>query len=425
MAATTLLTFREQEKLTVITQAIKGEITNDQAAKTLRVSVRQVKRLKATVRKDGDQGVVHSLKGKAGNHRISARTKELVLPTIQKEYPDFKPSFATEKLAENHQVVICPETARLWMIEAGLWKVHRQKRKNYRAWRERKEYFGELEQFDGYYHYWLEDRDKDENGEPVEMCLLAAIDDATGKITKATLTMSEGVISVFAFWKEYGETTGKPAGIYLDKFSTYKINHKMAQDNTELTTQFGRAAKTLGINLITANSPEAKGRVERLFLTLQDRLVKEMRLAKICSPQKANQFLKEVFIPKFNQKFSVPARKEGDLHQELTKADRVDLNRTFSVQSTRRVNSDFTIQFKNQWYQLLEIQPVTIRPRETVLAEVWLDDSPHFSFKGKYLATQLLPIRPVSYQRQPVVLTTHKLNWKPPPDHPWRRDFRG
>jgi len=140
--------------------------------------------------------------------------------------------------------------------------------------------------------------------------LLAAIDDAKGKITKAVFAANEGVVAVFTFWKEYAQEHGKPLGIYLDKFSTYKINHKAAVDNADLMTQFQRVMRTIGTELITAHSPEAKGRIERLFQTLQDRLVKEMRLANINTPKEGNRFLKEVFIPKFNEKFSVePAKK--------------------------------------------------------------------------------------------------------------------
>jgi len=425
MAIKPVLTFHEQEKLTVITRAIKQQITNDQAAKLLGLSVRQVKRLKARVRKSGAGGVSHGLKGKTGNHRIISAVKEQVLTVITQNYFDFKPSFATEKLREDHNLTVSPETTRLWMIEKGLWKVHKQKVRSYRAWRARKDYFGQLIQFDGSYHFWLENRYLDRDGFPLEMCLLAAIDDATGQITKATFAANEGVAAVFTFWKEYSQTTGKPVSIYLDKFSTYKINHKLAADNAELMTQFGRAAKTLEITLISANSPEAKGRVERLFQTLQDRLVKELRLAEVATPDLANRFLTEIFIPKFNCRFGMPAVKTGNVHRELSTTDKKDLDRIFSLQETRRVNADFTIQFKKYWYQLEEIQPVTIRPKETVLTEVWLDGSVHFSLSGKYLAVRQLPARPVRHKSQPVALTNHKLIWQPSASHPWKRSFKG
>ncbi len=417
------LSDKEQARLDVIKKLLARKITNDLAAKTLGISTRQVKRLKKKVRSEGEQAVIHGLKEKLGNHRINDVVKQKALSFIRETYSDFKPTFATEKLAENHDIHISYGTTRLWMAKEGLWKVRRQKQTTYRSWRPRKDYYGELVQFDGSYHHWFEDRHKDENGNG-EVCMLAAIDDATGRITKATFSANEGVVAVFTFWKEYILTNGKPLAIYLDRFSTYKINHKAAVDNQELMTQFQRATKDLGIELITAYSPEAKGRVERLFGTLQDRLVNEMRLDNINTPNEGIKYLEEIFISKFNRRFSVTPTKEGDLHRPLTDTDRKNLNRIFSVQSTRQVNNDFTIQFKNHWYQLAEVQPTTIRPRETVLVEEWLDQTVHFSLKGNYLIYVLLPKRPEKRKKQPAILTTHRLNWKPPADHPWRKTYK-
>ncbi len=274
-------TTREQEKITVITALLQGRITNSQAATTLKLSLRQIKRLKKAVKEKGSEALTHQLKGRVGNHHIDEAIRDRALKKIKEEYSDFKPKFASEKLEENHNLIINPETLRLWMIEDGLWKTHFQRKVNYHAWRQRKDYFGELEQFDGSYHYWFERRLLDEGGNPQEICLLASIDDATGKITHAIFDFHEGVIPVFNFWLEYVLTLGKPLGIYLDKFSTYKLNHKSAVDNSELITQFEKAMKVLNIQVINANSPEAKGRIERLFGTLQDRLVKELRLVGI------------------------------------------------------------------------------------------------------------------------------------------------
>jgi hypothetical protein len=416
------LTEKEQHKLYVINKAIAHTITNNQAAKQLHLSVRQVKRLKQQVRLHGEKAVIHKLKGETSNHAFAQQEKEKIVKTIADNYADFKPTFAAEKLEEKHSIYVSRETARLWMTEAGIWKPHKQKHTGeYHSWRPRKEYFGEMVQFDGSYHDWFEDRFVDAQGNPIEVCLLAAIDDATGEITKAVFAKNEGVKAVFTFYKEYVLDKGKPGTVYLDKFSTYKINHKAAVDNSELMTQFQRATKDLRIRLILANSPQAKGRVERLFKTLQDRLIKEMRLSKINTPEEGNTFLHEVFIPKFNKKFGVVAAKEGDLHEPLTKEDKKHLNRIFSVQSIRRVNNDFTIQFKNTWYQLGEVQPVTIRAKDTVLVEEWLDDTRHVSYKREYLHFFVLPERPKKQKENPTILTTHSLNYKPPQNHPWRR----
>lgn len=422
--AYTGLTPQEQYKFDVITKVINKEIKPGRAAKLLGISSRQVRRLKISVSDGGQQAVIHGLKEKQGNHHIDPALKEKALTVIGEQYHDFKPTFAAEKLAARHHITITSQTVRVWMTERGLWKARKRKQLIYRSWRPRKEFFGELEQFDGSYHCWFENRYNDENGTPIEVCLLAAIDDATGKITHAQFTPHEGVIPVFLFWQTYIGSLGKPLGIYLDKFSTYKINHKNAIDNSELMTQFERLAKDLSIRLITAHSPQAKGRIERLFQTLQDRLVKEMRLANINTPHEGSIFLQEVFIPKFNEQFSVAASKEGDVHHPLTRIDKQNLNRIFSIQSTRTVNNDFTIQFKNIWYQLLELQATTVRPRETVLVEEWLDRTVHVSLRGYNLNYSILPQRPHRQKSNPTILTSHKLIWKPPANHPWRRSFK-
>jgi transposase len=416
-----VLTRREEEKLIIINDCISGKITKAQAATMLGISPRQVKRLKSKVREEGEEAVIHHLKGKQSNHHIEQTIKEKVLNVIKKKYPDFKPTFATEKLEENYHIQISPETTRRWMTKEGLWKPRKQKKVPYRSFRPRKEHFGELEQFDGSYHYWFEKRFVDADGDPSEVCLLAAIDDATGKITRAEFSANEGVVAVFTFWKAYVETLGKPVAIYLDKFSTYKINHKAAVDNKDLLTQFQRAMRQLDSTPIPANSPQAKGRIERLFKTLQDRLVKELRLANISTPPEGNKFLNEIFIPKYNEKFAVIPAKEGNVHRPLLQEEKESLTHIFSIHETRRINLDFTIQFKNNWYQLTEIQPTTVRPLMIVLMETWLDGSVHIILKDHELAFILLPEKPKKQRiKQPVILTTHTLNYIPPPNHPWR-----
>ncbi|MBI2442294.1 MAG: ISNCY family transposase [Candidatus Levybacteria bacterium] len=415
----------EQERLAILTAAIEGTITNGQAAKQLRLSVRQVQRAKVAIKRDGSAAVVHKLKGKQSNHHIDQSTKEKALKAIKEQYADFKPAFATEKLQDTHGIAISSQTTRRWMTEAGLWKIRGREKATYRSWRPRKEYFGELEQFDGSYHLWFEKRFVDKDGTPIEVCLLAAIDDATGIITKAQFAANEGVVAVFTFWQAYIQETGKPLSIYLDKFSTYKINHKAAVDNHELMTQFQRAMGSLSILLITAHSPEAKGRVERLFGTLQDRLCKEMRLTNITTPEDGNRFLTEVFLPKFNKQFAVVPAKEGDIHRKLLAEEERQVSHIFSIHETRRINLDFTIQFKNQWYQLTEIQPTTVRPLLRVTVETWPDQTIHIILKGHELQYILLPKKPKKQRiKQPVILTTHTLNYKPPQNHPWRTRFK-
>ncbi|MFA6159720.1 MAG: hypothetical protein WC678_01335, partial [Parcubacteria group bacterium] len=234
---------------------------------------------------------------------------------------------------------------------------------------------------------------------------------------------NEGVIEVFNFWKDYIKANNKPVAIYLDKFSTYKINHKNATDNHELLTQFQRACNDLNINLINAHSPEAKGRIERLFETLQDRLVKELRLQNISDIKTANKFLEETFIQNFNNRFSVVSTKDNDLHKILTPHDQTNLDRIFSIQSQRQIKNDFTVQFKNDWYQLDEIQPTTIYKKDTILIEEKLDGSIQLSKKEKYLNFKKLPARPEKIKTKLVALTPNKAPWLPPVNHPWRKQI--
>lgn len=415
------LTDKERLKLKTIKDLLKNKIKTKQAGRILRLTTRQVRRLKNKVKRDGTLAVVHGLKGKVGNHKIDDTIKNKVIEIIKEKYSDFKPTFATEKLQEKQIPTPTSQTVRMWMAEAGLWKTHKQKQIEYRAWRPRKDHYGEFQQFDGSYHLWFERRYKDIKNEPIEVCLLASIDDATGKLTYMSFEENEGVIAVFNFWKTYVSAIGKPLTIYLDQFSTYKINHKSAVDNKDLLTQFQRVCQSLSIQLINAHSAQAKGRVERLFGTLQDRLVKEMRLEEINNPDDGNKYLKEIFIPKFNRQFSVTSKSVGDVHRILSLHEVNKLNSIFSVHEKRKIKNDFTIQFNNSFYQLEEIQPTTVRPKETITIETWLDKTLHIILKDFELNYFLIKTRPKKMKTNPVILTNHSLNWVPPVDHPWRQ----
>lgn len=421
---TTNLTDGERLRLKVIEDLLQKKIKTKQAGKILGLSARQIRRLKNKVKREGTFAVIHGLKNKISNNHIASSIKNKVIKNIKQKYSDFRPTFATEKLTEDKSIVVSHETVRGWMIEAGLWKTHKQKQVEYRAWRPRKDHYGEFQQFDGSYHLWFERRYKELNGEPIEVCLLASIDDATGKLTHMSFEENEGVIAVFNFWKIYVLTLGKPLIIYLDEFSTYKINHKGAVDNKDLITQFERALRSLDIQLIHAHSAQAKGRVERLFGTLQDRLVKEMRLLKINNPEQGNKYLKEIFIPKFNRQFSVVPKSEGNVHRTLSLNEVSKLNSIFSVHEKRKIKNDFTIQFNNNFYQLEEIQPTTVRPKEIVTIEIWLDKTLHIILKNFELNYFLIKERPKKMKTTPVILTNHSLNWVPPYNHPWRQRGR-
>jgi len=410
------MTIKEIDRHAIIKKLLDKEIDGTLAAKLLKLSIRHTKRLKAKVKQFGASVLIHASRGKPGNRRIPDKEREAIAEILKQKYPDFKPTFATEKLSENHNIKRDPKTIRQIMIEKNLWKPRKKKQKEYHAWRKRKSCYGEMLQFDGSYHHWVEDRGP-------EWCLLAAIDDATGIPVKAKFDTDEGVFPVFKFWKEYIEQHGKPHSIYLDKFSTYKMSQKVAIENHETQTQFQRAMNQLGIEPITAHSPQAKGRIERLFNTFQDRLVKEMRLKNISTMQEANRFLEEEFLPNYKTKYAVEPASKTNLHQPLNQKEKNKLDLIFSKQSTRVVRNDFTISFNNQWYQLLKEQSATVRKQDTILVEERLDGSIHFSIRGKYLNSKIITERPQKTKKINWVIPAKRRDYAPAANHPWRSKF--
>ncbi len=417
MAKLIAMTQRELSRHTIIQNLIAGKINGTMAAKQIGLSVRQIRNIKTRVKRYGPNGIIHRNRGKPSNRRIPEQKVRQMKEIVKEKYYDFGPTFATEKLDTEHQIKISKEKLRHLMIKWKLWKSKpRKQNKEYRSWRPRKEQYGEMQQFDGSYHRWFEHR-------ALECCLLATIDDATGKLTKLKFGKNESVVAVFRFWKEYVQNKGKPLSIYLDKYSTYKINHKSAVDNKNLLTKFQRAMKELDIKLIVAHSAQGKGRVERLFKTLQDRLVKELRLRNISTIDKANKFLEQEFISMFNQRFSVLAQKKGNLHQKLTKLNKERLDRIFSIQEYRVINNDFTIRYENKWFQLAEKQPCLVLRKDRVLIEQRLNGQIFISLRNRYLNYIELPSRPEKVKMKVVALAGIKQTWKPPANHPWRKTF--
>lgn len=413
-----ILTEAEKEKGEIIKGCLEGDYTNSEAAERLGLSVRQVQRLKRSVEERGQEGVIHGLKQKQSHRKIDTKQEKKVVAFLKKkDHHDFGPTFAMEKLEEHEGIILDVGTVRRIMIDAGLWKPKRQRVKHsHRQWREPMPRFGELIQYDGCYHDWNEDG--------VEECLLQAIDDATSMVTHAVFDAHEGIVPTFHFWWAYIERYGRPRAIYLDKFSTYKVNHKSAQDNIHFMTQFERAMKALDIKIITAHSPEAKGRVERGFRTHQDRLVKELRLAKKTTVEDMNHFLKTVYLPKHNSTFSREPKNPEDAHRPLTDTLRKKLSSIFSKQYRRIVKNDFTIQWDGRWFQLLSGQSTTVYKGDEVIIEERLDDSIHIRHTrsdGIYLIYTEIPSRPKQIRRPPTVLERKSTAHKPAPDHPWRR----
>lgn len=406
----------EQARYDIIHSCVGGDITNKEAGIRLGLKIRHVQNLKRRVEKYGMLGAVHNTKGKVSNNAILETTVTQVKTFLyKKQHSDFGPTFAQEKLALQG-INVNTETLRLLMIKEGLWKPKKRRGPDIvRKWRERKESYGELVQFDGCYHDWFENGD--------EHCLLASIDDATSKVVCASFEKNEGVFAVFKFWKSYVELCGRPEAIYLDKFSTYKVNHKDAVDNPEFMTQFERAMGELDIKVICANSPQAKGRVERLFNTLQDRLIKEMRLVHIKKEDVATIFLRDMYIPDHNQKFSVIAKNTIDVHRPLTDVHKKNIDSIFSKQELRKVHNDYTIQFKTRWFQLEAVQSTPVYKRDAVVVEERLNESICIRLKDTYLKYHELPVRPKPINVPIPALTTKKPHWTPPANHPWKKSY--
>lgn len=409
---------KELDKYEVIKRLLRKEVNGTKAAHLLNLTTRHTRRLKAKVKKQGASGLIHGNRGRISNNRLPDSEHNLITKLLKAHYYDFGPTLASEKLLEHHRIKHDPKTIRQIMIKKGLWQP-RIKRKGavHRIWRERRSAYGELEQFDGSYEYWFEARGP-------KCCLLASIDDAEGKITKAKFDKDEGVFPVFSFWYDYLLENGCPRAIYLDKFSTYNLNHLLTKENSDVSTQFERAAQELRLNLIKANSPQAKGRVERLFHTLQDRLIKELRLNNISDIPSANQFLEKVFIPKFNERFAVVVRDTTDLHRKLNLKEQQQLASILSRQTKRTVLNDFTLSFNKQWYQLTKEQSVTVCKKDIVIIEERLAGTIHIRLRGKYLNYHLLPQRLIKQRtlkaKLPWVLAATGKAHIPAPNHPWR-----
>lgn len=410
-----IMSQKEVSRYDIIQKAIKNEIKGIEAAEMLNLTARHIRRLKKNVSENGMQGLTHGGRGKPSKRKIADKEIAKIKKLIHKHYHDFGPTFTAEKLEENHKIKRDPKTIRAIMIKEQLWKPKKKKKFEYRAWRQRRTAFGELEQYDGSYEYWFEDRGP-------KCCLLAAIDDAKGEITYAKFDQHEGVEPTCNFWEEYFEKHGKPHEIYVDKFSTYSMNHKVAKENLDTLTQFQRAMQQLNVGVINAHSSQAKGRVERLFKTLQDRLIKELRLNNISTIKEANEFLEKVFIPKFNAKFSVVPRSNANLHKKITQQERKQFPSIFSRHYERTIRNDYTVSYKTDWYQLEETQGVAMFRKEVVTVEESFDKTVKFKLRGKYLNCKQLPAKPqkVSEKAIPWVLAK-PLPTVPAIDHPWRK----
>lgn len=399
---------KELRYLHVIRKVLDKELKQREASEILSLSSRQIRRIVKRVRVEGDKGVIHKSRGRVSNRRISDEVRDKVIQRYRSEYWDFGPTLASEKLWEREQIQVHDETLRRWLLESGDWK-KRRKRRGHRRWRERKHHFGEMVQMDGSHHDWFEGRGPD-------CVLMGYIDDATGKVF-GRFYEYEGTFPAMDSFKRYIGRYGLPIRVYLDRHTTYKSNAKVSMedllDEEEVPlSQFERALKELGVEVVHAYSPQAKGRVERLFGTLQDRLVKEMRLRGIRTIQEANNFLTQ-YLPVYNRRFAVPPLKANNLHRPLQKG--LDLNSILCIKIKRTLRNDFTVTYKSKRYQIKD----KIRATKVMIHE-HLDGSMKITHRDRALRFNETTTGPVKKEKPPVVKATRK-SPPVPADHPWRR----
>lgn len=415
------MTEADSLKESILRKLIAKTINGTQAAEILQLSVRQVKRLRKRFVKKGIKGILHKSRGKVSNRAVPENTKKEIVKIIKTNYSDFGPTLACEKLTELHNISLSTQTIRTLMIGGGLWKVKPMASEKFpHVWRARKDSLGQMQQYDGSYHNWFEGRLKNALGEAITInCLLTSIDDATGRITYAKFDDNEGVLPTMAFWQEYIETQGKPCSIYLDRFSTYKNNQKRNAVNILELTQFQRACGQAGIDVINANSPQAKGRIERLFQTLQDRLVKELRLRNISTIAEANAFLTKTFIPWFNKKFAVLPKNSNDIHTKLSKKELLQLPSIMSIHDHRSIMNDYTVMHDGKLYQVDPKQPALVRIGERITVQTRTNGQ-IFLFKQN-IELRFTEILERATKVKPLKLEDGRhTGHKPAADHPWQ-----
>ena len=402
---------RELSRLHVIKQALEKKVAQVKAGDLLGLSDRQIRRLIRRIREEGEGGISHRSRGRPSNRRIPKKIKDKVIKLCRERYVGFGPTFASEKLLKIDGIKLSDETLRLWFREAEISYEGRKGRKH-RQWRERKEHVGELIQMDGSHHDWFE-------GRGPECVLMAYIDDATGE-AYARFYDYEGTFPAMDSFRRYIEKYGIPQSVYADKHSTYRSQAKQTIEEELLDkkpqSQFERALSELEVKVSHANSPQAKGRIERLFRTFQDRLVKEMRLKGIKTTEGANLFLDDGYLKEHNEKFCVEPAKEADLHRP-NPGKRI-LEGILCIKTSRTVRNDFTIAHDTKLYQITEktrAKKVTVEER--------LNGTMAITYKGQRLAYKEITTRPIKKNREEIELMS-KRGHTPSQDHPWRLPYK-
>src|SRR5258707_2852674 len=371
----------ERDDLHWLKRVEAGSMTQREAAEKMGVTARWVRKLVKRMKKEGDAVVVHGLRGRASNRKLSDKTQRQALTILKKpDWHDFGPTFAAEQLAKRHQIHVGKETLRGWMIEAGLWKSKVQTMEEVHVWRPRRSGFGELVQWDTSDHDWLEGRG------PVRY-LVRMIDDATswswGRFVESDATpQNMGVL-----W-EYLEKNGRMGDVYTDRDSMVTVppragESKEQQRQADRLTQLGRAMRELGIGSILAYSPQAKGRLERSFLTAQDRLVKQLRLAKISTMEASNAFLEKEHWPEWNAQFARPIADFPNQHRALT--PQLELAAILCHVEERVVGNDYTFSFASRRYQIAQAETQPTMRRQRLRVELRLDRELKARYQGRYV----------------------------------------
>ena len=410
---------RNIDRLRVVRDVLDGKLTQIEAGAILKRSDRQIRRLCEKVERQGNAGIRHGLCGRRSNNRLEVELLEQALSALHDPlWHGFGPTFALEKLDEYHDIRLGEGTVRKLMISSGIWQANRRGARH-RSWRPRRICVGMLTQLDGSDHDWFE-------GRGPRCALIIYIDDATSQVLYGEFAKVEDTLTLMRTTKTYLRKRGRPVAFYVDKDSIYKVNRQASVDedlrDEYPMTQFTRAMSELGVAVISADSPQAKGRVERGFDTHQDRLVKELRLRGISTMEDANRYLWDEYIPEHNARYAVEPASSSDVHKPLLAQH--DLEKILSLRTERTVYNDFTVRFKKHFLQILSQQPVRVRPKSKVFVEVRLDGSTHVRFKDYYLNFKTLPKRP---ERPPEPRKYAKPGspayryFKPAAAHPWRR----
>lgn len=408
------MSVRERRRLEVLSRVRGGDVTLVKAAELLGLSYRQVKRVYARYRTEGDAGLVHRLRGRPSNRRTEEDVKGRSLDLYREKYWDFGATLASEYLEHEDQVVVAVETLRGWLLSAGLLQRRRQ-RKAHRCRRPRKEHLGEMVQMDGSHHDWFE-------GRRDWAVLMVMIDDATSRVYARFFESETTVAAMETLWR-YVERNGVPHSLYVDRDSIYRCDREATGEEIlggkEPVTQFGRAMEDLDVKLILAGSPQAKGRVERANGTLQDRLVKALRRAGISDLVSANEFLEEEFLAGLNARFAIEAVRAADLHRRVPRGVRME--RVFSFQEPRVVQNDWTVRWQNRWFQLTGAnKKLSLVGRRVTVCE-HLSGTIELLLQGRALAWEELPGCPVKQVSHGEVEIRSNQGRRPSLDHPWRK----